>query len=276
MSETDRHSTVVVSEGAFASNDPYDIILSNIEFLNAQLEEYLTHDEIAINSLRSYYVDYFLTQLENGGFSQFVYNSSWGECIDYITDGFAAMGAVKHRELFEQAAEQMSKRLGIEGLKRFFASDYFGENEERDILNEFNNAFFELSATEDLVSLNAQWLRQLPELVVLPDDQLREELRRRVAAIPNREERIAAALAAEPRYMKLIRALCKTAGYQFDRVTAGDPTHTLNGQQVMAWHFLTGDGHFHMVEKDRKALMFRGHTDEVVCEIAVPDQLAEE
>lgn len=171
-------NAVIVSEKAVASDDPYDIIQSNIDFLNAQFAEHLTHEEVSENSLQSYYVDYFLAQLNNGGFSQFVYNSRWGECIDYLTGGFAAIGAVKHLDLFETAAKQMAERPGIEGLKRFFASEYFGDNVERDILNEFNDGFFALSDTEDLIELNARWLRQLPDLVVLTEGEMAEELRK--------------------------------------------------------------------------------------------------
>jgi hypothetical protein len=262
-----------VSDKAAASADLYDIIQSNTDFVNAQFGEYLTEEEVAQDSLRSYYVDYFLGQLNNGGFSQFVYNSRWGRCIEYITDGFVAIGAVRHLALLEHAAEQMAARPGIAGLKKFLASEYFGENEERDILNEYNEAFFALAATEDLIELNARWLRQLPDLVVLSDDGMAEELRRRAEAIPDREKRIAAALAAEPRYMKVIRALCRAAGHELDGVTAGDPAYSHHGQRVMSWHFLTDKGHFHMADVGGKALMFRGHTDEVVCEIEATEEL---
>jgi hypothetical protein len=269
MSNEHKRPAVVVSDIAAASGDPIDIIHSNIEFVNAQFSEHLTHEEVGENALRSYYVDYFLAQLENGGFSQFVYNSRWGDCIDYIIEGFAAMGAARHLELFENAAEQMAQRPGVEGLRRFFASDYFGDNEERDILNEFNDAFFALSDVENLVELNAGWLRHLPELVVLSEAEMREELRQRVEAIPDLEKRVEAALAAEPRDMKLIRSLCNATGMKFDRVTAGDPSGSFEGGQVTSWHFLTDEGHFHMIEADGKAIMRRGHTDEVVCEIKV-------
>jgi hypothetical protein len=99
-----------------------------------------------------------------------------------------------------------------------------GSRDLRYILNEFDDGFLAVSETENLIELNAQWLRQLPDLVVLSDDKIAEELRRRVEAIPDREDRIAAARAAEPQYMKVIRALCAAAGHELDRVTAGDPT----------------------------------------------------
>jgi hypothetical protein len=267
---------VIVSTDALESDDPYDLISSNIDVVNALLAEHLTHDEISTDALRSYYVDYFLAQLNNGGFSQFVYNSRWGECIDYITDGFAAMGANKHLEFFEDAAQKMSERPGIEGLKTFFGSEYFGENPERDILNEFNDGFFALEDVENLTELNAKWLRGHPNLVVLSRDEIAEEIQRRAEAIPDRDARIAAALADEPRYMKLIRRLCDEAAQTLDRVTAGDPSNEYGGQRVMAWHFVTDHGHHHMVDVNGTAIMFKGHSDEVVCQVeAGPEYGAE-
>lgn len=258
---------VIVSTDAITSDDPSELIYSNIDVVNALFAEHLTHDEISSDALRSYYVDYFLAELNNGGFSQFVYNSRWGKCIDYIRDGLAAMGANKHLELFGVASQQMNNRPGIEGLERFLASGYFGDNAERDVLNEFNEGFFTLGDSEDLTELNAVWLRGLPHLVALSQSEIEEEIARRAAAIPDRDVRIAEALAAEPRFMKVIRGLCAASGQELDCVTAGDPSNKYNGKQVTAWHFLTDQGHHHMIDLDGKAVMFKGHTDEVVCEM---------
>lgn len=267
---------IIVSKDAHSSDDPYDLVLSNIQVVNSCLERYFTHEEIPADALRSYYLDYFLAQLNNGGFSQFVYNSRWGDCIDYITDGFAAIGANRHLAHFEDAAHQMSERPGIDGLRTFFASEYFGENPERDILNEFSDGFFALEDSENLTELNAAWLRSHPNLVVLSDEAITAELDRRVDSIPDMAARQQAALAAEPRYMKLIRALCETAGQVLDRVTAGDPSHEHNGEHLMAWHFLTNEGHHHMVDTGDTAIMYTGHTDEIVCEISAGPQFGDE
>ncbi len=264
--------SVIVSDTAVKSDEPYDIIQSNIEFLNAQFEKHLTHEEVSQHSLQSYYVDYFLAQLNNGGFSQFVYNSRWGDCIHHTIDGLAAMGAVKHLDLFAKATQLIKERLGAQRLQKFLSSEYFGDNEEHDILNELNSKFFALSNTEDLIELNAQWLRGLNDLVVLSESDIAQEIQRRAKAIPDREARISAARNAEPRYMKLIRALCIAAGHELDRITTGDPTREYQGQRTMAWHFLTDRGHFHMLDIDGKALMFEGRTDNIVCEIEAPEE----
>ena len=246
---------ILVSQEALASEDPYDLIGSNIFMVNGLLDRHLDWAEIAVDALRSYYVDYFVSQLHNGGFSQFVYNTRWGAAVEYLEDGLAAMGATRHHAQIEQAAQKMEDRPGVGGLRRFFASDYFNENAEREILNELTGRFLALQDEEDLTQLNSTWLRN--------------HLDRRATAIPDLTARIARARAAEPRYTKIIRALCDEAGFVLDRVTAGFPSNVHSGQPTIAWHFLTDHGHHHMLHVDGKAIMLRGHTDEIVCEMVV-------
>lgn len=259
--------SVVVSNDSVESDDPYDIVYSNITFLNALLEEHFRHDELSQDALRSYYVDYYLAQVNNGGFSQFVYNSGWDEdTIRFVREGLREMGASKHFELFNESASIID-RIGPDGMERFFESDYFGENKERDILNKFDDKFYKLSDDEDLIELNANWLRGLSNLVVITTDEMRAEVERRSAALADQQDRAAEALANEPRFMKLIRALCVEAQHELSRVTAGDPTHKYNGQAILAWHFITDKGHHYMVEADGNAMMFNGDSNEMVVEI---------
>jgi hypothetical protein len=262
--------SVIVSDQSVASADPYDIVYSNIEFVNALFGEHLRADEIAPDALRSYYVDYYLAQVNNGGFSQYVYNSHWSSLMNgFIREGLLAMKAVGHLALFNASATLVD-RLGTDGLQTFLEGEYFDENPERDSLDDNNDRFTEISETEDLIALNAAWLRSLPGLKVKTADEIKAEVARRSAALPDRAERVRAARENEPRYLKLIRALIAKAGQELDRVTAGDPTHQHNGQRVLAWHFLTDKGHHYMVEADGKAVMFDGTTKQVVTEVEAP------
>jgi hypothetical protein len=261
---------VIVSDQSFASADHCDIVYSNIELVNALFGEHLKADEMAPDALRSYYVDYYLAQVENGGFSQFVYNSHWSPLMNgYIREGLAAMKAAGHLALFNESAV-LVEGMGPDRLRTFLESELFGTNPTRDALDVNNDRFYALSETEDLVALNAAWLRSLPGLQVKTADEIKAEVARRGAALPDREERVRAALANEPRYLKLIRALITKAGHELSRVTAGDPTHEHNGQRVVAWHFLTDKGHHYMVDADGKAVMFNGTTKEVVTEVEAP------
>src|SRR5215470_8735909 len=262
--------SVIVSDQSFASTDPYDIISSNIELVNALFGEYLRPEEIAPDALRSYYVDYYLAQVENGGFSQFVYNSHWSPLMNgFIREGLAGMKAVRQLALFNESAALVD-RMDPDRLQTFFESDYFDTNPTRDALDANNDRFSELSETENLIALNAAWLRGLPNLRTMTADEIKAEVARCAAALPDRAERVRAALASEPRYMKLIRALCGAAGHELSRVTGGDPTHEHNGTRVLAWHFLTDKGHHYMVDADGKAVMFDGTTKAVVTAVEAP------
>ena len=267
------HDAVVVSETSFRSDDPAEIVESNISFLNTLFEEYFTAEEVSADALRSYYVDYYLSQMENGGFSQFVYNSRWSPlAVELVREGLRAMKAEQHLKVFDEGV-RLVERFGRERLETYFDSEYFGENPDRDELNAPSDGFFRVSEQEDLLALNAAWLRQLPALVVMTTEEMREEVRHRVQSLPDRERRVAEARANEPRYMKLVRALCERAGHELLQVTAGDPTRVHEGAQTLAWHFITDKGHHHMIEAGGKAIMFRGHSlTERVCEVDAPGE----
>ena len=263
---------IIVSDNSVKSDNDYDIIYSNISFLNAQFKEYIMHSEVSVNALRSYYVDYYLAQVNNGGFSQFVYNSGWAQHVTQsVHDGLIAIGANGHIDLFYEATRILNQ-LQPEQLRTFFDGDYFGlENAERDFLNQFNDLFYNLANVEDLVILNAQWLRQHPDIVVLSIDEMYAELERRTLAIPDRDERIALALTNEPRYMKLIRALCKATDQELQRVTSGDPTYHFESQQVLAWHFITDRSRYYMVDIDDIAYMIEAESNQLIYQLSVTE-----
>lgn len=265
---------IVVLEASVTHDDPGEIVGSNVWFVNALLEEHLTADEIASNALHSYYVDYYLAQVNNGGFSQFVYNSRWSPLVlRLVREGMRAMGAEQHLKVFEQGAE-LVKTLGPDRLQAYFASEYFGENADRDELNTPNDDFSAAEQVEDLLTLNAAWLRKHPNLCPLPTEaDMQREARRRGEAVPDRERRVAEARANEPQYMKLIRALCDRAGHNLERVTAGDPTRVHEGARTLAWHFITDQGHHHMVVAGGRAIMFQSHsTTDRVCEVEASEE----
>lgn len=183
------------------------------------------------------------------------------------------MGAQRHGDVFERGAKAV-EALGPDRLEEYFSGEYFGENVERDELNALDEAFSAAEEVEDLLALNAAWLRKHPQLCpVSTEEEMQQAARRRGAALPDREARIAQARAAEPRYMKLIRGLCEQAGLELEQITAGDPTRVHEGTRTLAWHFITDKGHHHMVEANGKAMLFRGHsTTDRVCEIDAPEE----
>jgi hypothetical protein len=265
---------IIVDEDSVASGDrDNDIVEANIDFLNAMLHYYYKFDELSQDALRSYEVDFYLCQVGNGGFPQFVKNSQWGSgTVQLVQEGLRAIGAEQHLHLFEEGAALVAS-LGDARLKVFLENDLYSDISSRElaVLKPISNKFFDLDKRESLRTLNGAWLRTHPKLVPASVQEIQAELQRRAGLVPDREQRIAEAEANVPRYFKLIRALVAKAGQKLERVTAGDPSREFEGKKTLAWYFLTDQGLFHMIDAGGKAIMFRGEsTTDRVCEIDAP------
>lgn len=260
---------VVVSNVSFEAADPQRIVVSNAAFVDALFAEHLTADEIGQDALRSYFVQYYLAQMENGGFAQFVYNSDWdSHVVAKVRDGLRTIGALMHQAVFLEGVTTV-RQLGRDGLEDFLSRDYWGENPVRDRLNAVTEQFVKAAEVQHLAARNAAWLRNHPKLHVLTRHEMEAEVERRAAAIPDMPQRLAAAREREPRPVKLIRVLCAIAGHELERITAGDPTHVYDGQTTIAWHFVTDQGHHLMVEANERAMMFPvDDPDRLICEIS--------
>lgn len=260
------NDVVVLSTESLESADIRATIVLNIDFVNALFKELLTPEEVSHDALLSYYVDYYLAQVNNGGFAQFVYNTGWKQSVvALVKEGLSTIGATKHAELFEKCDWLVAKQASK--LSRFLASAFFGKNTDRDRFNAINEQFSSLEKTESLERLNAAWLKSRPGLCTVPASGLQAEIEKRASRISDRDSRLAKARAAEPIYVKRIRALCEAAGHTLQKVTAGDPTNEYNGRRILAWHFITDKGHHFMVEADGRAMMFQGKTKEQVAEL---------
>lgn len=247
---------LLVSSESIASDDPYDVILTNIEVVNA-LAELLAPDELVQDALVSYYTDFYQAQVANGGFAQFVFNSGWSPLlVDAVAAGLEAMEAPRHAAVFAQARAAVDALSEYE-LQEFFESELFGENETRDRLDAAAEGFDD--AEDDLVLRNSAFLRSRPDLVVLPEAELGEAIEQVFAALPDRAEREEALdNMPQPDYVQLIEALCEASGQDLDRITAGSPS----GDGSVIWYFLTDKGlHFYKVIGD-EAVMFDGETEE--------------
>lgn len=164
--------SIIISENAANSENPQDVINSNISVINLMREEKIDDDLIHEDALMSYYLDYYYTQYVAGNFAQFVYNSRWNtELNELIEEGLALIGAEKHLELFQ---EQCKKAKLMSSVKRekFFKGKLEGVNPTRDLLN--NDTFFELE--ENLLQLNADFLKNHPDTQVLSVDAMFELL----------------------------------------------------------------------------------------------------
>ena len=69
ISDIGRH--VIVSQES-VNEDADALLLSNMNVVNAMFDEHLSAEEISDTALKSYYVDFYTSQMATGGFEQFI------------------------------------------------------------------------------------------------------------------------------------------------------------------------------------------------------------
>ena len=267
--------TVEGAAGAGSASDA-EVVDSNVAVVNTMYQELLGSGEIAPNALRSYFVDFYLTQSLGGGFAQYVFTAPDREELDaYIREGLEAMGAAGHVDLFDRTVEafdSLSEEEADVYLDGEADAEEDGELPERvQAMEDLDAEFESLLETEDIVALNAAWLRGQEDLLVLDDDELTAHIAQRVAALPDLEQRRAEAeeeaLENAPEFEVIIRELCDIAGYELQKITMGDPNYDHNGETVLAWRFSTDHGDFLMIEDDDEAFMLNPDTKEIVAAV---------
>ena len=254
-----------------------EVVDANVDVVNVMYAELLDIEEIAPDALRSYYVDFYLTQSLAGGFAQYVFTAPDREDIDaYVRAGLEHMGASAHLDLFNRTVD------AFDALSEEDADAYLDRDADLDdgadgitdavrLLEELDGEFETLLETEDIIALNAAWLRSLPDLLVLDDEELDRHIAERVSRIPNLAERQAEAaeedLLDTPEFEVIIRELCDVAGHTLLKITMGDPNYDHDGQTTLAWHFTTDQGEFLMLDDEQEAVMIHPDTKEILAAV---------
>ncbi|MET3952168.1 hypothetical protein [Arthrobacter sp. UYEF36] len=254
-----------------------EVVDANVDVVNVMYAELLDIEEIAPDALRSYYVDFYLTQSLGGGFAQYVFTVPDREDIDvYVRAGLEQMGASAHLDLFNRTV------AAFDALSEDEADAYLDRDADLDdgadgitdavrLLEKLDGEFETLLETEDIIALNAAWLRSLPDLLVLNDEELDRHIAERVSRIPNLAERQAEAaeddLLDTPEFEVIIRELCDVAGHTLLKITMGDPNYDHDGQTTLAWHFTTDQGEFLMLDDEHEAVMIHPDTQEILAAV---------
>ncbi len=281
------YPTVLTTESLKGGNA--DVVDANVNVVNAMFEELLDTDEISQAALRSYYVDFYLTQALAGGFAQYVFTAPEREEVDpYVREGLAAMGAAAHLDLFNRTVAAFGALTdsdvdayldGGSGWTAVGATEHEGPGDavSQSVrgMEELDGEFESVLEAEDIVELNAAWLRGQADLLVLADDDVDAHIAGRVARLSDLAERQAAAaedaLLDAPEFEQIIRELCDIAGHSLERITMGDPNYEHNGETTLAWHFTTEQGEFLMLEDDDEAFMLNPRTQEILAVVEFED-----
>ena len=264
---------VVLTTGSIEATDE-EVVDANVLVVDAMHRELLQTDEMSPVAIRSYYVDFYLTQSLEGGFAQYVFTSlDRDETDTLVREGMASMGATAQLDLFNRTVTAFDA-LSEEDAERYLDGALDDDEEPTEgvrALDELDGEFEELLESENITALNAAWLRGQDGLLVLDDGELTAHIERLVALIPDLAERRAKAdadaLEDAPDFEVIIRELCNIAGYALQKITMGDPNYLHQGEKALAWHFSTDHGDFIMVEDDDEAFMIDPVTQEIVAAV---------
>ncbi|WP_240721558.1 DMP19 family protein [Pseudarthrobacter sp. NamE5] len=178
---------VVLTSSSIHSSDE-DVVEASAGIVEAMHAALLRIEEMSPVAVRSYAVDFYLSQALEGGFAQYV--SAAVDRVDMdslIREGMAGMGATAHLDLFNRAAEAFD---GLSDEDAGVTPDGVLRMEELD------GEFEELLERENITACNAAWLRSQAELLVLDDDEVGAYIERLASMIPDLPQRKAQAEAA--------------------------------------------------------------------------------
>lgn len=264
---------VVLTSSSIDSSDE-DVVEANVSIVDAMHTALLRTEEMSPVAVRSYYVDFYLTQALEGGFAQYVFTAvDRSETDTLIREGMAGMGAAAHLDLFNRAVEAFDD-LSEEDEEHYLDGGLDDTEDRPDgvlRMEELDGEFEELLESENITALNAAWLRGQAELLVLDDEEVGAYIERLASMITDLPERKAQAeaeaLEEAPDFELIIRELCSVAGYELLKITMGDPNYVHDGERVLAWHFSTDHGDFLMVEEEDEAYMINPETREIVAAV---------
>ncbi|MHC6228716.1 DMP19 family protein [Arthrobacter sp. MMS24-T111] len=268
---------VVLTSSSIEASDE-EVVQANVTVVDAMHTALLRTEEMSPVAVRSYYVDFYLTQALEGGFAQYAFLAVDRTATDtLIREGMAGMGATAHLELFNRAVECYDALSGEETELYLDGSVDDGGDVPDAVLRmeELDGEFEELLEQENITSLNAGWLRRQADLMVLDDEEVGPYIQGLVAHIPDLPERRAQAdaeaLEDAPDFEVIIRELCDIAGVELTKITMGDPNYIHDGGKTLAWHFSTDNGDFLMVEEEDEAFMINPETQEIVAAVEFED-----
>lgn len=267
------HQPVILTSSSIEASDE-EAVEANVGVVDAMHTALLHTEEMSPVAVRSYYVDFYLTQALEGGFAQYAFLSvDRSETDTLIREGMAGMGATAHLDLFNRAVEAYDDLS--EEDEEFYLDGGLDDTEETPDgvlrMEELDGEFEELLERENITALNAAWLRGQADLLVLDDEEVGAYIQQLAARIPDLPERQAKAeaeaLEDAPDFEIIIRELCSIAGYELVKITMGDPNYMHDGEKTLAWNFTTDHGDFLMVEEDDEAFMINPETLEIVAAV---------
>lgn len=159
---------ILISDGAYESDEVYTIVYGNSKIVAYLLAQGFEPNDIHPDALAAYYVDYYFSQVNTGGFSKFVHSSEWNSEINSrIAYGLQEINSMEHLQYFLKRESEINQ-ISKDELEDYFLGEPFDEVPVREKLDDMS--FF--SIKDQLAELNGQWLKEHKDLQVLSMDDV--------------------------------------------------------------------------------------------------------
>lgn len=248
-------------------------------------ERHFRDDEMPPKVINVSRVNYLIGQVLNGGLLQFVHNSNWDKSlVEGVRTGLAAIGAREHLAVFEGAArliDDANEKGGELDTDNFNAT--ITQLERKHLSNLkltwrigwiVNNNWKWGDRWQCAQILSARYIARWRGVRRVPAAAYPAALDSLAAVIPDLVVRRQMREDARPWEKKAIDRLVAEAGLDHIWYTAFS-TRQHNGRKVWCWNFTVGktpgQGHHQAIFVDGEAIVFKGHTDEIVGRMPLPE-----
>lgn len=161
---------ILLSKDAFATHTAEALVNSNISVINYLRNSEVGDDELHPDAFASYCVDYYYQTLLKEGFAFFVHKTQWDtDLVDIVQAGLTAMNAKEHIAYFEKQMRRMKLFSKIKWNK-FLQMPFEAKQEISQLIEDSS---FQ-TITENLLTLNAEWLKQHPDTQIVSIEEMEE------------------------------------------------------------------------------------------------------
>ncbi|MFN3235387.1 MAG: DUF4375 domain-containing protein [Gammaproteobacteria bacterium] len=269
---------IIISTSFFYHSDKSVRVQGLIDFINL-LREYgvsdLTLDQLYPQAQMIYFVDFYNTQIDNGGILQFFTNAQFDIGImGHVLNGLELIGAIENKRLFQKVLETLFHNPSIMTYWRQYGRF---QKEVYTLFDEvFNYEFFQLNdsettseANELIVDLSYDYLEKIDGLQILPDEDCEEAFTQLLASLPTNN---APTSDENSRHDFVVEAFCEKFALPLSPITmidygtdiVGDEEAEKNEQAGIFFYYFTTseqtDAYYYIVDDGDNMTLFDGTT----------------
>jgi hypothetical protein len=180
---------VVLTSSSIHGRDE-EVVEANVGIIDAMHNALLGAERMSPVAVRSYFVDFYLSRMLEGGFALYAVMAAARSATDaLIREGMAGMGATAHLDLFNRAVDAYDALTAETAQAYLDAPGGAGDDPDSVLrIEELDGEFEELLEHENITALNARWLRGQPDLLVLDDEELGPYIQHLAALVPGEKE----------------------------------------------------------------------------------------